>query len=67
MPGDQAAAAALDLATAAKRHGDARRAVLLALATRLDGQASAAKDMAKVRMLADVVRKLAGSTAGGPA
>jgi len=59
LPSDQSAETARDLATAAKRHGGAQRALLLALGTRLDSDAGSAHDAAKVRILADVVRKLA--------
>jgi hypothetical protein len=55
LPADQRAAAERDLASAEGRHGDARRTILTALATRLDQGAP------KTRQLADVVRALAAS------
>jgi len=48
------------LAAAERVHGAARRSTLTALAAQLDRDAARAADAAKVRMLADAVRALAG-------
>jgi hypothetical protein len=61
LPADRRTTAARTLTTAERRHGAARRTQLTALATQLDGDATAAADAAKVRLLADAVRALAGS------
>jgi hypothetical protein len=50
-----------DLAAAEKMQGDGRKAALTTLATGLDGDVAQAKDGAKVRMLAGVVRGIAGA------
>jgi hypothetical protein len=49
------------LSTAERASGDARRAALAALGTKLDGDAAASSDAARVTMLAVAVRALAGS------
>jgi hypothetical protein len=59
LPADRVAATARDLATAERRHGRARRTLLTALASRLDGDAATAQDAAKIRRLAGVARQLA--------
>ena len=50
-----------ELDRAERLSGAQRRTALTALATRLDGDARGARDGAKVRMLASVVRELAGA------
>ena len=57
---DRRTAVTRDLASAEKLSGDARRAAVIALATQLDADARGAADAAKVRMLAEAVRRLAG-------
>jgi hypothetical protein len=59
LPADRQAAVARDLAAAEKRHGDARRTLLTTLSSQLDGDAGGSTAGVKVRMLADVTRKLA--------
>ena len=49
------------LASAEGASGSARRSALTALAGELDGEAGRSMDTAKVRMLAEAVRGLAGS------
>ncbi len=56
---DRRASVTSQLATAEKSHGKTRSDLLTTLATQLDGDAGSSSDATKVRMLADVVRKLA--------
>jgi hypothetical protein len=58
---DRRTGVARALATAEKSRGDARRTLLSGQATQLDNDAVQAKDGARVRALADVVRQLAGA------
>ena len=59
LVGDRIASVRRDLATAERASGAARREELTGLAARLEDEASRARDTAKVRMLAGVVRDLA--------
>jgi len=61
LPADKCAAVARTLAAAEKLSAGARRTSLTTLATKLDGDAAAAGDAARVRLLANAVRKLAAS------
>ena len=59
LVGDRIASVRRDLATAERASGAARREELTGLAARLEDEASRARDTAKVRILAGVVRDLA--------
>ncbi len=61
LPADERAAVARSLAAAEKLSAGARRTSLTTLATKLDGDAATAGDAARVRLLANAVRKLAAS------
>jgi hypothetical protein len=65
LSADSVSALQRDLASAEKLAGQARRDALTRLASRLEGDASAAADPAKVRVLAGTVSELGG--AGGAA
>jgi hypothetical protein len=61
LASDKRAAVARTLAAAEKLSADARRTSLTTLATKLDGDAATAGDAARVRLLANAVRKIAAS------
>lgn len=61
LSAEKRAAAARTLAAAENQSAGARRASLTKLATQLDGDAASARDAARVRLLADAVRRLAAS------
>ena len=61
LPAEERAAAARSLAAAEKLSAGARKTSLTTLATKLDGDAATAGDAARVRLLANAVRKIAAS------
>jgi hypothetical protein len=63
LPASRIASLRRDLASAEATSGGSRRDALTRLATRIDGDAGASADAARVRMLAGAVREL-GSGAG---
>ena len=63
LSADKRAEAARSLTAAEKQSADARRTSLTTLATKLDGDAATAGDAARVRLLANAVRRLAASYA----
>jgi hypothetical protein len=62
LTADRTTAVSAALTAAEKKSGAARGAALTALAAKVDGYASTAKDPARVRMMSDAIKDLAAAS-----